>query len=229
METSNYGYEPNKRVYDAIYANFPDKKQADTIIFVFKQALSEQKEFIKQTINNNIQEIIYHLKAELGQELSTKKDLEVVRVVIEKEIAELKTELEKRFSRLDKKVDNSKTELKEDIIAVENRLNEKITSVDIRLTRVEEKIEGLEDKVDRLDTKIDNVRTELKEDINEKFQTLDKKIDTLFQTLDKKIDTLLSSNFNDKIGAFKFKIIAWIGGSIIIGFGLLGSMLKFFH
>ena len=52
--------------------------------------------------------------------------------------------------------------------------------------KIEKRLDGVEKRLDGLDQKIDTVN----ETLTEKFEFLDKKIDTVYETLDKKIDTV---------------------------------------
>ncbi|PAF43974.1 hypothetical protein [Helicobacter sp. 11S02596-1] len=209
-------YKLNQRVYDAIYENFPDKNQADVLVLAFQKVLGEQKEVVRESVNEKIDEIVFRVRTELVKEFATKSDLEAglakLELKILKQIGNIKEDLET-------KIDGFREDLETKIDGFREDLE---TKIDGFREDLETKIDGFRED---LETKIDSVRTDLEEYklyTERQFGLVRADIATLTSKVDG-----LSQGFDDKIRSFKYSILAWMGvGFVAIMGTIIGSVFS---
>lgn len=135
-------YTLSKEVQEAIRNHFTDERDIDVVTFTLEKVFSTQEERIILAVNKRIDQILYEIKFELSKQFATKSDLEALEARIEAKIAQLETKMEKRFSELE--------------IKMEKRFSEVETKMEKRFSEVGDKISGLDVRLTRLETKIDS-------------------------------------------------------------------------
>ncbi|PAF52914.1 hypothetical protein BKH42_08820 [Helicobacter sp. 13S00482-2] len=207
-------YRLTDEMYKAIDTRFKEKRDRDIVVFCLEEILGTESQMVIDTVNRKISGIIYEVSSELKKEFATKSDLGLVRAVLEKQIAEVKTEIEKRFAEVKVDVEKVKTELKQDIVDFKVDVEKQFTEVKVDIQKVR--------------TEIADVKTELKQDIADVRTELKQDIAKVGTELRQAIKETISQSFDDKIKSFKYSIIGWFVGIAIAAIGAIGTIIKMF-
>lgn len=144
-------YRLTEEMYEAIDSHFKEARDRQIIIFCLEQSLGNQSQVVIDTVNRKINHIIFEVKEELIKHFATKTDLELVRAILEKQIAELAIEFEKKFSELKQDIAEVKLELKQDIAEVKDELKDMIKSTQMQVESLAISVntmqKGLDDKI----------------------------------------------------------------------------------
>ncbi|PAF52933.1 hypothetical protein BKH42_08655 [Helicobacter sp. 13S00482-2] len=143
-------YRLTDEMYKAIDTRFKEKRDRDIVVFCLQEILGTESQMVIDTVNRKISGIIYEVSSELKKEFATKSDLGLVRAVLEKQIAEVKTEIEKRFAEVKVDVEKQFTEVKVDIQKVRTEIADVKTEFKDMMIQTQKQIARLATNVESM-------------------------------------------------------------------------------